>query len=476
MCQRPAREGVRGEVRRPSARARLLLVAITLLLAGVLVPAARAAAPLTLGFFDPKLTGAPGDDRWLAKAQSDGARVFRIQVPWYVVETAPPAHAGDPADPAYRWAGVDAQVRAARAHGFRVVATLGGAPAWDEGPGRPAGAPAGTWRPDAAAFGAFATAAAKRYGRSVYAWQVWNEPNLPIYLAPQWVRSGSGFVPASPVIYRAMLNAVYRGVKAVNPRALVLTAGTAPYGDPLPGNGRIQPVAWWRSLLCLRGTRLRPAKCPDPAHFDVYSHHPYAIAGPRAHAGYPDDAAIPDVRRISRVIRAAVAHRTALPHKRKRAWVTEISWDSDPPDPDGVPAARHARWLEGALYQFWLQGVDTVLWFQIVDESPVPSYPATIQSGIYLRSGRAKLAARAFRFPFVAAPPAHGRVALWGEAPRAGTVRIERRAGGRWRVLARLHAGANRVFSGHVTARRNDVLRARSAGAVSLTWRVGRDG
>lgn len=460
-------------MRRPAALVPLLLSAFVF--AAVAAPA-HAVAPLTLGFFDPTASARPdGGAPWLAKASAVGARIVRVQVQWSVIEATQPTHPTDPADPAYRWAAIDTAIHVARAQGMRVVASILGAPSWAEGSGRPASAPPGSWRPNAAALGAFATAAARRYGSSVYAWQVWNEPNLPDYLNPQWVRSGAGYVPASPGIYRAMLNAVYRGVKSVNPSALVATSGTAPYGDPVPGTGRIQPVAWWRSMLCV-SKRLTPVSCPDPARFDLYAHHPYAIAGPRAHAAYPDDAAIPDVNRITRVVQAAVAHGRALPKRHKRAWVTEISWDSSPPDPDGVPAARQARWLEGAFYQLWRQHVDTVLWFLIVDAPPVPSYAASIQSGIYLLDGTPKPAARAYAFPFVAATPGRRGVTVWGEAPGSGRVAVQRRTGGGWRTIARLHAGSNRVFTGRVHATRRNVLRAVAGGRTSLSWRVGLDG
>jgi hypothetical protein len=62
----------------------------------------------------------------------------------------------------------------------------------------------------------------------VKALQVWNEPNLSGNLSPQF----EGTTAISPVYYREMLNVSYGAVKAVAPRMLVVTAGTAPYGDP----------------------------------------------------------------------------------------------------------------------------------------------------------------------------------------------------------------------------------------------------
>src|SRR5262249_2276157 len=146
---------------------------------------------------------------------------------------------------------------------LKVLAVFTGAPAWAQAPGRPAAVPQGTWRPNPQALEQYGIALGRRYSGHfpdpanpghmlprVAAFQVWNEPNLSAYLNPQW----SGGKPAAPVIYRQMLNAFYRGVKSVDPGAMVVTAGTAPFGDPQPGGERIQPALFWRVVLCLKAT------------------------------------------------------------------------------------------------------------------------------------------------------------------------------------------------------------------------------
>src|SRR5204863_108897 len=62
-------------------------------------------------------------------------------------------------------------------------------------------------------------------------WQAWNEPNLTNFLTPQWSRRHGHLVAASPGIYRHLLNAFYAGVKAARRSDVVVTAGTAPFGD-----------------------------------------------------------------------------------------------------------------------------------------------------------------------------------------------------------------------------------------------------
>lgn len=450
-------------------------------------PACAASRALTLGFFDDVyLSG----DRWERAAWYDrsigvGARIVRIGVSWAAVSPnapAPGSDLSDPANPAYNWAAADGAIRDATVRGLRILVTLGSAPGWAEGTGRPRNAAPGTWKPNPTYFGEFARAAARRYSGAftdptgggalprVRYWQAWNEPNLSALLTPQWVRSGRSYAPASPALYRQLLNALFRAVKGVQADNFVVSAGTAPYGDPQPGGRRIMPVRFMRELFCLRGARLTRSRCPDPARLDAISHHPYAIEGPLRHALNADDASIPDVGRITRVLRAAEHRKTVLPRGGKRIWVTEVSWDSSPPDPDGVPAQRQARWLEEAFYVLWLQRVDTITWFQVRDQAPVPSYAATNQSGVFLRNGDAKPAATAFRFPFVTERSRGATVRAWGLAPGAGPVVIERKLGARWVVERRLRAGASRVFTSALRLPRGGTLRARVAGDVSLVW------
>ncbi len=359
------------------------------------------------------------------------------------------------------------------------------APRWAEGPGRAAGAAPGSWRPDPGQLAQFARAAARRYsGRfadplrpgaalpRVRDWQCWNEPNLAIYLTPQWARSGAHFAPASPAVYRGLVNAFYAAVKAVDAGNLVIEAGTAPYGDPGVDGQRLPPVTFVRGLLCL-GATLAPLPCANPAHFDVLAHHPYAVAGPLAHALGRDDVAIPDLGRLTRPLAVAVRTGRLLPRGPKRLWITEFSWDSNPPDPQGVPTGTHARWLEAAFEELWREGADTLVWLNIRDDAPVPDYASSYQSGVFLRDGTPKFAAIAFRFPFVAHRTSRAGARVWGAAPGAGTVVIERLAGGGWRPVRQLRAPAGRAFDVVVPVAGAATLRARLGSTTSLPWSIG---
>jgi hypothetical protein len=117
-------------------------------------------------------------------------------------------------------------------------------------------------------------------------------------------------------------------------------------------------------------------------------------------------------------------------------WVTEFSWDTAPPDPHGLLLRLHARWTAEALYRMWSAGVSLVTWLTLRDQ-PLGVSSQYIQGGFYFRGqtiqqDRAKPAARAFRFPFVAYKQTKG-LRFWGRTPTSTDARvaIEQKAGGR---------------------------------------------
>ena len=163
------------------------------------------------------------------------------------------------------------------------------------------------------------------------------------------------------------------------------------------------------------------------------------------------------------------------PATGKQVWITEISWDSRPPDPDGVPEARRARWLQDSFYSLWRQGASRIFWFLLRDQPPVPAFNRTYQSGLYTVDGEAKLSAQAFRLPFVARRTARRSkpVYVWGRSPITGPVAIERRRGEALEPdrdgATHAPAPSSRAAS---TAPAGAVLRARAGADVSLPTTV----
>jgi hypothetical protein len=444
--------------------------------AAIAAPHALAARGLTVGFGDPAFRDG-GRERALDLSVAAGAKVVRIGVDWSAVAPNRPLTPTNPADPAYRFAGVDAAVRAAAARGLDVLLEVGRAPAWAEGPGRPstAEARAGTWRPDPAAFGQFARAVASRYAGNfspaptqpalpgVSRYQAWNEPNLSAYLTPQ----GSADRPEAAAIYRDLLAAFADGVKSVNGGATVVTAGTAPYGGATAsGSQRSHPVSFLRELFCLNGD----GGCGQ-VRFDVLAHHPINAGDPFAGADDPRDATTPDLGRVRDVLREA-ERRGTVADGRHPVWVTEFWWETDPPDSTyGVPERVQARYTAEALYLFWKQRVPLVLGLQLADSPMDPAAPGdSFQTGLYFEDGRAKDSLKAFRFPLVAI---RGKRAIraWTRSPAGGKLRIERRRKGRWRAVERERVAAGEVFRARIKGAKRAKLRARVRGERSLRYK-----
>lgn len=473
-------------------RRRLLLVLTALIAGAGAAPAMAGPSIQRLGFTDHSLASVPSSEQRalvLAEARRARGSLIRLTVPWYGVERSPaPSRetARSPSFAGYDWAAVDENLRTVTAAGHSPIVLFGGAPTWSEGPGRPsgdAGGNPGSWMPSPDALRDFSEALARRYSGStpdpavpganlprVRYWQVWNEPNLTLYLAPQW-RDGQPFAPGH---YRRLLNAAASGLRAADRRNVVITGGTAPYGDFGQGR-RIMPARFWREVFCLDDSLRRSGSCNGaPVQFDVFAHHPYSVSPPLTPAGNADDVQIPDLGKLVRILSAARRGRVIA--GRKPLWVTEYGFDTSPPDPAGIPERLAAEYVSQALHQFWLAGSTAVLWLQVRDEPEGEGYASTLQSGLFFRGAsvgedRPKLSYRAFRFPFVAYGRRQARV--WGRAPGRGRVRIQVRRGRRWRTLRVLRTTRGGIFSGRVRARRRQLVRARlGRREYSLAFRV----
>ncbi len=372
----------------------------------------------------------------------------------------------NPFDPGYRWGAFDQQVQRATARGLEPIVQIIYAPNWasDSGPGAP-----GTINPNPVEFGNFARAAAVRYSGNfpglprVRYWQAWGEPNRDLYLMPQ-VQDGR---IVSGEAYRRLVDTFSANVHAVDTTNRVIAGGLAPLGR----KGKPAPLAFMRNMLCL--TRSLGRACDlrsDPVEFDIFSHHPYTSGGPTHAAPGRDDVSLGDLAQIKRYVRAAVRLGHVDPQGSLGFWVTEFSWDSNPPDPDAMGASLHARWTAEALYRMWRLGISTVIWWKIQDD---PLHISPYQSGFYGVSGKAKHSLRAFRFPTVAFRRG-GRIAVWGRTPtsQAGKVTIElKRTGGSWKRLGSLRANQYGIFQRTFrSSARRGFVRARFAGETSLPF------
>ncbi|MGD0713780.1 MAG: hypothetical protein ABSB24_06300 [Gaiellaceae bacterium] len=428
---------------------------------------------------DPALLVGPDSGAAMAKVASTGATFVLLTIDWANVapqgSTKPAGfNAADPADPQYSWAATDEVISAAAANGLEPIVSVEGAPAWAQ-QAAPQGV-SGPFRPRPADYGVFAAAAARRYSGTIAGlprvryWQAWNEPNVNVFLAPQF----SGGQPAAPQLYRALLNAFAAGIHGAVADDVVVAGALSPFTVRTGPTVTIGPLRFMREMLCMsKGERPHPT-CNNRSSFDIWAFHPYTSGNAFHHAYNPDDLSLGDLPKARALLNAAAAAGHVLSRHPRELWVTEFSWDTNPPDPLAFPIRLQARWTSEALYQCWLNGIDLLTWWKLQDE-PYPE--SSYQSGLYFRGAtldldRPKPTLTAFRFPFVAFPRSSG-VLVWGRTPdsSAHTVVVERKVGSAWvpvRTLAAGHSGLfTSVLSQHWTT---GYLRARVGTETSLPF------
>jgi hypothetical protein len=453
----------------------------------VLTGSSAAARPLETAVVDFGAFDGPTAPVAFSRIRRAGASSVRLFLYWRSVAPGPaelekPAgfDSANPADPAYDWSYMDAQVKLAVANGLDPIIAITSAPRWAEAEEKWT---PGTNKPDPVEYGRFAGAAALRYGGGfaglprIRRWQAWNEPNHYRHLNPQYdnpfearpLRPEARLLSADH--YRSMVNEFAKAVHAVHADNLVVTGGLSPFHIYYGEGPAAAPLEFMRGLLCL-STRNTPLPGCEPVHFDVWSHHPYTSGDPTHKAQFPLDVSLGDLPKMRRVLSAAIRSRHVVSSGPVRFWVTEFSWDTSPPDRKAVPLRLHARWVSEALYRMWQNGVGLVTWFQLRDDARNGQPDRDVfQSGLYfrcasgLRCDRPKPSLRAFRFPFVAFRNGR-RVRVWGRTPggRRGTVIVEQRSGS-WKRLARLRADRSGIFARSLRTSSPGELRARFIGS-----------
>lgn len=366
----------------------------------------------------------------------------------------------DPGDPHYDWRFFDEWVVHAVQAGLTPVLNIRGAPRWAE---RCAGeSNESVCNPDPAALAAFTRAAARRYSGSfgglprVRYWQGLNEPNLSIFFEPQY--EGDRLV--SPDLYRTLLNTFYAAVKSVDPTNLVVAAGLGPIAVR---HYTVGPMSFARRLLCMTGSNKKPrpartADCGSGVNFDIFDMHPYTTGGP-THEGRGNDVEMGDIWKLRNLLAAAdKAGRINSVYKHTPLWITEFGWDSNPPDPGGLPMKIEKQWIAEALHEAWQWKVSNFMWYSLDDFPPEPNVPfsETLQTGLYFwaptsAQEQPKEIMYAFRFPFVAIYKGKG-LQIWGRTPNSagGRVTIQVFRHGKWKKLTGVRADSTGVFNAFV--------------------------
>lgn len=145
-------------------------------------------------------------ERDLQVVQDAGFRWVKQEFAWREIEGAGKG--------IFDWSRADRVMDQIDAHGLKVIARVGVQPKWAGG-GYPEIGPPDNLQD----FADYLTALATRYKGRIDAYQIWNEPNL----SREW-----GNRPPSAAEYTQMLKVAYQAIKAVDPNALVISAGLAP--------------------------------------------------------------------------------------------------------------------------------------------------------------------------------------------------------------------------------------------------------
>ncbi len=462
---------------------------------------------------DPQLVHGPESevDATLARLKSMGVDRVRITLLWSNVapepksRTRPDFDATDPdAYPAGAWEPFDRVVRLAAKHDLGVLMNpTGPGPAWAHAPA-PRAALAGTYAPSPAEFGEFVTAAGRRYsgdfrprtgqvqlpqpqrglldgllgigqpvpapaqpaatrvGRVDY-WSLWNEPNYPGWLTPQWLPDprGGGRPPLAlgATLYRQLADAGWLGLEASgHADDVVLIGETAPRGWNRPGVGNaMRTLEFIREMYCLTasgkpyaGAEAAVRACPSgpegragfaaahPGLFRVsgFAHHPYRFKAPPGESDpVADNAPLADTDRVVRTLDNAF--RRFRQAKRLPIWITEYGYQTSPPDPFGGVSWRvQATWLSEAEFLAYRNPrVVSMAQFLLLDDAPRAQFSrrdarhwATFQTGLYTLGGKAKPSAIAYERS-LHVTPAEGRagryVTIFGQyRPGAAGERI----------------------------------------------------
>jgi len=424
-------------------RQRILLVVMTGL--AMLVPAAAASASssqyTTVEAPSELLNGNPGPA--LDEIKDLGATAIRLLVTWRSLapdpdaRKAPSFNATDPgayADGA--WAPYDTAITSARARGIRVHLTITGpAPDWATSKHD------GLTRPDPTAFGRFATAVGRRYGKQAAVWSIWNEPNLGKLLKPIAKN-------ASATVYRNLYLKAYSGLRSAGVRAPIVLGEFAPNGNSLKDQGTIKPLVFLRSMLCLNSS-YKPVKVNGKRCAKVPAQgvaiHPYANrAGPFL-TPPADNVTIGVLSRITTAVDKA-AKAGAITGGRLPIYVTEFGVQSVPDKRLGVSLAKQSDFRSIAERIAYLNPrVKSFSQYLLRDDPGTGREYGAFESGLYLYKGRkAKPALEGFRMPLVVVPSKKStRATLWGlvrparAAKKGGTVTIEFVDKGKgWRKLA----------------------------------------
>jgi len=348
--------------------------------------------------------------------ESLGVRQLRVIVLWSKVapgadqEQRPNFDARDPG--AYDWSRYDPILAGAKQRGWPVLITISGpVPKWATAAKRD-----NLTRPDPAAYGDFVTALGRKYGDQISTWSIWNEPNQPQFLRPQYANGGK---PASPAIYRKLYQAAVAGLGRAGQGAdKILIAETSPRGTTRV----VGPLVFLRGMLCLNSNYRKRSSC-GMLRADGYAHHAYTTRqGPYFVPGSRNDVTIGVLSRLTRALDRA-GRAKALP-TRLPIHLTEFGIQSTPDTQSGVSLANQVKFR--SIAERIAYGNPRVVSFSqylLTDSEPTGKNDfGGFESGLRFSNGKRKPSLASFPLP-LAVQRTGSKVSIWGLVRPAGGAR-----------------------------------------------------
>ena len=446
-------------------RYRLLIIALLGLLAA---PVAAQASPRQVMSFEApsELLDYSRVDATLAEIKAFGVTQVRQLVYWQEFAPRPRSkkkpkfNAANPAAyPAGTWYRLDLLMARAKARGIQVMLTpTGPVPKWATKRKKD-----NLTRPSAKQFGQFVTALARRYGDQVKMWSIWNEPNQPQFLLPQYRKRK----PYSPILYRSLYRAAYKAIRSVkaNKRDKILIGETSPRGNV----HIVHPLTFLRGIACLNASYHKTRKCSRlPA--DGYAHHAYTTrTGPHFIPPDKNDVTIGVLPRLVKALNR-VARARGLP-KRLKIYLTEFGIQSFPDKISGVSYERQPAYYAISEHIAYVNSrVALFSQYLMHDDAPRTSgyrYRG-FESGLRKFNGTKKPAYKAFPNP-LAAERYGKRDVLWGRIrPETDSVKVTiqvKRKGKKWTKLRTLTTTSRGVYGLSTRHRKGQRFRVRWTGA-----------
>lgn len=412
------------------------------------------------------------------------ADIVKIPLSWRNVAPRPTSRSkpgSDLADPdsypAGAWAIADRAVLGASLRGLKVwIMLTAPAPRWAVA--REDKAAPGTTQPDPEDYAEFAAAAGSHFA-SVKYWSIWNEPNLSLFLRPQF-KNG---MAVSAIHYRKLYRAGQAALSSVGHAGDTILFGEILPRAPLPrrANGTVPPLIWLREFFCLddelkpfSGAEARRHGCNGFKSIKTsgFAYHPYTTPdGPLWKDPRPDSAMIQHLGRVYKVLDAASRARR-VNSRRLKVFSSEFGFQSNPPDRAMIPIGLIPLYLNVSEYMsFKDRRMATYSQYLLIDDVAAEAF----QSGLRFSDGSPKPGVYdAYRLPIVVVERSASSVLIWGKLrdrvnnAREIEVQVNDGSGFRTRVKVRVNRRTGyfqKVLTG--VAADGDVFRTKAGAFVS---------